>query len=378
MVSFRALIVQSLQFNAFGRFRLFSGKRQSGRIDAINWTGIRTRCFSFAVEASEFECEECHDDLKATEKETALRLAVSRLSGSLKLDLALGIGGLPKGRMVEIYGREASGKTTLALHIIKEAQKLGGYCAYLDVENAMDPFLAESMGVDTENLLISQPDSAENLLSVVDTLTKSGSIDVIVVDSVAALVPQCELDFQISGTYKDIQSQIMNQALRKIHYSLCRSRTLIIFVNQVRSNLKSGQGFGPTDEVTCGGNALQFYAAIRMRIIRTGLLKVEDEVTGLGICVQVVKNKLAPAMKKAELGIHFGRGICCESEVLDLACEHGVILREGSSYFIEGEVLKNRLEAERYLTDTDGVLDKIVKTLRSQLFETERRNHGGS
>ncbi|KAA8518100.1 hypothetical protein F0562_015574 [Nyssa sinensis] len=263
------------------------------------------------------------------------------------------------------------------LHYFQSSENIG-YCAYLDVENAMDPFLAESMGVDTENLLISQPDSAENLLSVVDTLTKSGSIDVIVADSVAAFVPQCELDFQISGAYKDIQSQIMNQALQKIHYSFCRSRTLIIFVNQVRSNLKSGQGFGPTDEVTCGGNALQFYAAIRMRIIRTGLLKVEDEVTGLGICVQVVKNKLAPAMKKAELGIHFGRGICCESEVLDLACEHGVILREGSSYFIEGEVLKNRLEAERYLTDTNGVLDKIVKTLRSQLFERERRNHGGS
>uniref|UniRef100_A0A5B6YIK0 Uncharacterized protein n=1 Tax=Davidia involucrata TaxID=16924 RepID=A0A5B6YIK0_DAVIN len=396
MVSFKPLFVQSLQFNGFRPrgFRLFSCKQQSGRVDAINWTATQTRYFSSAVEASEFECDELHDDVKATKKETALRLALSQLSGdfgkesmlsvqrffrsrrapvistgSLKLDLALGIGGLPKGRMVEIYGREASGKTTLALHIIKEAQKLGGYCAYLDVENAMDPLLAESMGVDTENLLISQPDSAENLLSVVDTLTKSGSIDVIVVDSVAALVPQCELDFRISGTYEDIQSQIMTQALRKIHYSLCHSGTLIIFVNQVRSNLRSGQGFGHRDEVTCGGNALRFYAAIRMRTIKTGLLKVEDEVTGIGICVQVVKNKLAPAMKKAELGIHFGRGICCESEVLDLACEHGVILKEGSSYFIEGEVLNNRQEAERHLTNTDGVLDTVVKTLRSQLFE---------
>ncbi|KAI7992108.1 hypothetical protein LOK49_LG12G02702 [Camellia lanceoleosa] len=394
MVCFRTLFVQSLRFNAFTRPLIASSEHQSGRKTAINWVGTQSRFVSYAAEVSEFESDQLHhDDVSAIEKDAALRLALSRLAsdfgresmlslkrffrsrrlpvistGSLKLDLALGIGGLPKGRIVEIYGQEASGKTTLALHIIKEAQKFQGYCAYLDVENAMDPCLAEAIGVNTENLLISQPDSAENLLCMVDTLTKSGSIDVIVVDSVAALVPQCELDVLVGGTYKDVQSQIMTQALRKIHYSLCQSQTLIVFVNQVRSKVTSVKGFGHADEVTCGGNALQFYAAIRMKIQRKGLLKTEDKVTGLGICVHVMKNKLAPPMKKAELGIKFGRGICCESEVLELACDHGIIMKEGNNFFIEGEVLKNKQEAERYLAENDGVLDKIVNSVRSQLF----------
>ncbi|XP_021820192.1 DNA repair protein recA homolog 2, mitochondrial [Prunus avium] len=335
-----------------------------------------------------------NDDAKAREKDDALRLALSRLSGdfgresmlslqrffcsrrppvistgSLKLDLALGIGGLPKGRIVEIYGQEASGKTTLALHIIKEAQKLGGYCAYLDIENAMDPSLAESMGVNTENLLFSHPNSAENVLNVVDTLTKSGSLDVIVVDSVAALVPQCELDVVIDGAYRDAQSRIITQALRKIHSSLSRSRTLIVFVNQVRSSPSAGQDFGPMDEVTCGGNALRFYAAVRLRIKRTRLLKTEDKVTGLGISVQVVKNKLAPAMKKADLGIQFGRGLCRESEVFQLACEHGLIAKEGSSYLIGRKVFSTEHAAEQYLAKNDALFDKAVMILRKMMFE---------
>ncbi|KAF9664767.1 hypothetical protein SADUNF_Sadunf16G0052200 [Salix dunnii] len=254
--------------------------------EPITFTGRNDRSLS----SVDFEPDELHDDGEAKQKDNALRLALTHLAGefgresmlslqrffnsrrapvistgSLKLDHALGIGGLPKGRMVEIYGQEASGKTTLALHIIKEAQKLGGYCAYLDVENAMDPSLPESMGIKTENFLISRPDCAENLLSVVDTLTKSGSVDVIVVDS-------------------------------------------------VRKSLKSGHA----EEVTCGGNALKFYSAI----------------TGLGVCAQVVKNKLAPAMTKAELQIQFGRGFCTESEVLELASEHSVVKKEGNSYVI--------------------------------------------
>ncbi|XP_061954502.1 DNA repair protein recA homolog 2, mitochondrial-like isoform X4 [Populus nigra] len=291
-------------------------------------------------------------------------------TGSLKLDLALGIGGLPKGRMVEIYGKEASGKTTLALHIIKEAQKLGGYCAYLDVENAMDPLLPESMGINTENLLISHPDCAENLLSVVDTLTKSGSVDVIVVDSafflqVAALVPQREIDTVVGGTFEDIQSQLMTQALRKINYSLCQSQTLIIFLNLVRKSLKSGCA----EEVTCGGNALKFYSAVRLRMIRTRLLKTEDRITGLGVCAQVVKNKLAPAMTKAELEIQFGRGFCSESEVLELACEHSLIKKEGSSYVIGRKLFRNERVAEQYLMENEGVHDQIVAKLREKLFQ---------
>lgn len=357
----------------------------------IAWTRLHSTSASFT------ECEyddEIPDDVKATEKHTALRMALSKVAsdfgeesmlspqhffvarrasvistGSLKLDQALGIGGLPKGRMVEIYGQEASGKTTLALHIIKEAQKLGGYCAYLDVENAMNPLFAESIGVNTDNLLISQPDSAENLLSIVDTLTKSGSIDVIVVDSVAALVPQIEVEASTCSPQMDLQSKIMTQALRKIHYSLCRSCTLIIFINQVRRNLKSVQGSIRAEEVTCGGNALKFYAAIRMRISRKGLLRTENKVNGLGICVQVVKNKLAPSMTKAELSIQFGRGFCCELEALELACEYGIISTEGSCYFINGKVLNNKEDAVSYLAANKGALDDIVRTLRHQLFE---------
>ncbi|XVF56209.1 hypothetical protein PTKIN_Ptkin06aG0099800 [Pterospermum kingtungense] len=290
----------SFALNAVSRSSRFFP--QFARRDAIPFVGASKRHLSLVADISEFQCDEFHDDNKETEKDSALREALSQLAGdfgresmlslqrffnsrrapvistgSLKLDLALGIGGLPKGRMVEIYGREASGKTTLALHIVKEAQKLGGYCAYLDVENAMDPSLAESIGVNTENLLISHPDSAENLLCMVDMLTKSGSVDVIVVDSVAALVPQCEIDGSIGDNKRDVQARMMTQALRKIYSSLCRSQTLIIFLNQVRCNPKSGQAFGRVDEVTCGGNALKFYSAMRLRMIRTGLLMSEDK-----------------------------------------------------------------------------------------------------
>ncbi|KAL1075580.1 hypothetical protein V6Z11_D11G373300 [Gossypium hirsutum] len=355
-----AISFNSIVLNAMSRSpRLFP---KFTRRDAITFVGASIRHLSSVGDVSEYQFDEFHDDNKEIKKDGALREALSQLAGdfgresmlsfqrffrsrhtpvistgSLKLDLALGIGGLPKGRMVEIYGREASGKTTLALHIIKEAQKRGGYCAYFDVENAMDPSLAEAIGVNTQNLLISLPDCAENLLCAVDTLTKSGSVDVIVVDSVAALVPQCEIDGSIGDNKRDVQARIMTQALRKISSSLCHSNTLILFLNQVRYNSKQGQAFGHMDEITCGGNALKFYSAIRLRMIRTGLLKNEDKVTGLGICVQVVKNKLAPVIQKAELGIQFGRGFCRESEVLELACEYGIINKEGSNYYIEGQ-----------------------------------------
>ncbi|XP_010907256.1 DNA repair protein recA homolog 2, mitochondrial isoform X3 [Elaeis guineensis] len=274
-----------------------------------------------------------------------------------------------QGRIVEIYGREASGKTTLALHIVKEAQKLGGYCAYLDAENALDPSLAEAMGVNTENLLIARPGCAENSLSIVNTLVNSGSVDVIVVDSVAALVPQCELDGLIDINSQEVQSRLMTQALRKIQYSLSRSRTLVIFVNQVRTNLTSNRGFGEINEVTCGGNALRFYAAIRMRITRRGLLHGEDKVTGIGILVQVMKNKMAPAMKKASLDIGFGRGICHEAEVLEMASERGIVSREGKGYLIKGEFLKDQQEAEQFLEKNNTVADELVHALRNQLFQ---------
>ncbi|KAG6640969.1 DNA repair protein recA homolog 2, mitochondrial-like isoform X2 [Carya illinoinensis] len=391
---FTASLVNSLRLNMFGRPRLSSlvhSLNKSGRRDGTNCICMNIRRLSAVAEVSDFECDELYDDVKAKEKDTALRLALSQLAGdfgresmlslqrffrsrrapviptgSLKLDMALGIGGLPKGRIVEIYGQEASGKTTLALHIIKEAQKFGGCCAYLDAENAMDPSLAEAMGVNTENLLISSPSSAESLLGVVNTLTKSGAVDV------AALIPQCELDQTIGGTFKDEQSRIMTQSLRKIHYSLSQSRTLIVFLNQVRLSPRTGQGFGRVDEVTCGGNALKFYASVRLKMIRKALLKTEDKVTGLGVCVQVVKNNLAPSMKMAELGIQFGRGFCCESEVLDLACEHGIIIKEGSKYLIKGEFFSDKHQAEQYLAENNGIFDKIVMILRRELFERKR------
>lgn len=389
-------LLQSFRFNSIAPrrfFSLFPSFSQNGRRDAITCIGMNTHSLSSAVEVSEFD-DEPHDDAKIMEKDNALRLALSQLAndfgkesmlslkrffssrrgpvistGSLKLDLALGIGGLPKGRIVEIYGREASGKTTLALHVIKEAQKLGGYCAYLDVENALDPSLAEAMGIDTENLLIAQPDSAENLLSVVDTLTKSGSIDVIVVDSVAALIPKCEIGVPINGLYSDAQSRIMTQALRKIHYSLCQSRTLIIFLNQVRFSAKSGQGLGRVDEVTSGGNALKFYAALRLRMMRKRLFKVEDKITGLEVSVQVVKNKLAPAMKKADLIIEFGKGFYCVPEIFELACEHGIIQKEENNYIIKREVFNDKHQAEQYLIENTEVLNKIIMILRKHSFE---------
>ncbi|XP_022153915.1 DNA repair protein recA homolog 2, mitochondrial isoform X2 [Momordica charantia] len=354
-------LLRSSHVNYFRPSRLsslFHSLRQKGRTDVIGCLGMNAHHFSSLVDVSEFECDKLYDDTRTTKKDAALRLAISQLSGdfgeesmlslqkffgsryapvistgSLKLDLALGIGGLPKGRIIEIYGREASGKTTLALHIIKEAQKLGGYCAYFDAENAMDMSLAESMGV-----------------------------------NVAALVPQCELDSLIGSPQTDVQSRVMTRALRKIYHSVSQSQTLIVFINQVRSSAGSRDGFGHMDEVTCGGNALQFYAAVRLRLVRMGLLKSEDKVTGLAIGVQVVKNKLAAPMKMAEMGIHFGRGFCCESEVLEMGCEHGVILKDGGIFHIEGRICSSKHEAEQYLMENEAVLNKVVEILRNQLF----------
>lgn len=342
----------------------------------------------------DYESDPPLDDAKSLEKELTLNVAVSQLAsdfdresnlclerfsrtrhasvistGSLKLDLALGIGGLPKGRMVEIFGKEASGKTTLALHIVKEAQKNGGYCAYIDAENAFNPSFAEAIGVDTEKLLIAQPDSAENSLSIVNTLV-GGSIDVVVVDSVAALIPKCELEGEIYMNSEDIQSRLMTRALRKIQYTLSRSETLIIFVNQVRTKLSSNQFAGLYKEVACGGNALGFYAAVRMRTSRRELRYSEDQATGIGISVQIIKNKLAPAtLKEAGIDIRFGKGICYESEILEMASSHGVIVKEGCGYWINGEFLADKAEAEKFLLENAAVADEICSTMRSQFFE---------
>ncbi|XP_020686160.1 DNA repair protein recA homolog 2, mitochondrial-like isoform X1 [Dendrobium catenatum] len=357
------------------------------------------RCLSSSLVVDsvlEYERDQQWDVGKVEEKNATLHLALSQLvvdfdrdsnlsmrrffstrwapvipTGSLKLDQALGIGGLPKGRIVEIYGREASGKTTLALHIVKEAQKLGGYCAYLAVENLIDPSLVEAMGVDTENLLVARPNSAENTLSIVNTLVNSRSVDVIVVDSVAALVPECELLGMIDSKSVDMQSQLMTQALRKIQHSLCLSQALVIFVNQVR--MKSSKGFDEANEVTCGGNALKFYAAVRMRITRKELLHCQDKITGIGISIEIIKNKMAPALKKVDLEIEFGRGFRSEAEILAMALDHGIIIRKGGGYWIKRKFFKHKQEVECFLAENSDVTEELVNRLKNQLFEKEQK-----
>jgi recombination protein RecA len=248
-------------------------------------------------------------------------------SGSLGLDLALGIGGLPRGRVVEIYGPESSGKTTMALHAIAEAQRRGGSCAFIDAEHALDPIYARKLGVDVDNLILSQPDNGEQALEIADTLVRSGSIDVIVIDSVAALVPKAELEGDMGDSHVGLQARLMSQALRKITGSVARSNTMFIFLNQIR--LKIGVMFG-NPETTTGGNALKFYASVRLDIRRTGSIKERDEAIGNTTRIKVVKNKLAPPFRQVEFDIMFGEGVSKEGELIDLGVKSGVVEKAGA------------------------------------------------
>jgi recombination protein RecA len=285
-------------------------------------------------------------------------------SGSLGLDLALGIGGLPRGRVIEIYGPESSGKTTLALHAIAEAQKRGGVCAFIDAEHALDPIYARKLGVDVDNLLISQPDTGEQGLEIADTLTRSGSIDVLVVDSVAALVPRAELEGEMGDSHMGLHARLMSQALRKITGSVARSNTTLIFLNQIR--LKIGVMFG-NPETTTGGNALKFYASIRMEIRRTGSIKEREEVTGNHTRVKVVKNKLAPPFRQVEFDIMFGEGISKNGELLDLGVKAGVVEKSGAWFSYDStRIGQGRENAKQYLRDNPKVADAIEKKIRDQ------------
>ena len=283
-------------------------------------------------------------------------------TGSLGLDIALGVGGLPRGRIVEIYGPESSGKTTLALHAVAEAQRTGGTCAFIDAEHALDPIYAGKLGVDVGELLISQPDAGEQALEIADTLVRSGAIDVIVIDSVAALVPRAELEGEMGDIHVGLQARLMSQALRKLTGSIARSRCLIVFINQIR--MKIGVMFG-SPETTTGGNALKFYASVRLDIRRIGAIKDRDEVVGNQTRVKVVKNKLAPPFKAVEFDIMYGEGISKSGELIDLGVKANIVEKSGS-WFSYGDqrIGQGRENTKQFLHDNPEIADEIERAVR--------------
>ena len=285
-------------------------------------------------------------------------------TGSLSLDLALGIGGLPKGRIIEIYGPESSGKTTLALQVVAEAQKAGGICAFVDAEHAMDPAYAKKLGVKTDELLISQPDTGEQALEITDTLIKSGSVSVLVVDSVAALTPKAELEGEMGDHHVGLQSRLMSQALRKITGSVSKSNTMVIFINQIR--MKIGVMFG-NPETTSGGNALKFYSSVRMDIRRIGAIKDKDQIIGNTTRVKVIKNKVAPPFKVVEFDLMYGKGISKNGELIDLGAKADIIEKSGAWYAYKGEKIgQGKENAKLYLEKNSNIANEIEKAIREK------------
>lgn len=285
-------------------------------------------------------------------------------TGSLSLDIALGIGGLPKGRIIEIYGPESSGKTTLALHCIAEAQKNGGVCAFVDAEHALDPIYARKLGVDLDDLLVSQPDTGEQALEITDTLVRSGAVDVLVIDSVAALTPRAEIEGEMGDSLPGLQARLMSQALRKLTASINKSKTLVIFINQIR--MKIGVMYG-NPETTTGGNALKFYASVRLDIRRTGQIKERDEVIGSETRVKVVKNKVAPPFKQVQFDIIYGEGISKTGELIELGVKAGVIDKSGSWYAYGSQKIGQGKEAaRRFLKENAAVALDIEDKIRGK------------
>ena len=283
-------------------------------------------------------------------------------TGSLGLDIALGIGGLPRGRVVEIYGPESSGKTTLALHVIAEAQKAGGTCAFIDAEHALDPAYAGKLGVDLDELLISQPDAGEQALEIADTLVRSGAIDVLVIDSVAALVPRAELEGEMGDQLPGLQARLMSQALRKLTSSISKSNTMVLFINQIRH--KIGVMFG-SPETTTGGNALKFYASVRLDIRRIGAIKDRDTVVGNQTRVKVVKNKMAPPFRVVEFDIMYGEGVSKVGELLDLGVQAGIIDKSGAWFSFEDQRIgQGRENAKTFLKENTGIAETIERKVR--------------
>jgi recombination protein RecA len=284
-------------------------------------------------------------------------------TGSLGLDIALGIGGLPRGRVVEIYGPESSGKTTLALHVIAEAQRAGGTCAFVDAEHALDPGYARKLGVNIDELLISQPDAGEQALEIADTLVRSGAIDVLVVDSVAALVPRAELEGEMGDSHVGLHARLMSQALRKLTASISRSQTMVIFINQIR--MKIGVMYG-SPETTSGGNALKFYASVRLDIRRIGAIKEREQIVGNQTRVKVVKNKMAPPFKVVEFDIMYGEGVSKRGELIDLGIQAGVVEKSGSWFSYDGQRIgQGRENAKGFLKENPAICEAIEHAIRS-------------
>jgi recombination protein RecA len=291
-------------------------------------------------------------------------------TGSLSLDLALGIGGLPKGRIVEIYGPESSGKTTMTLHAVAEAQKSGGTCAFVDAEHALDPVYAEKLGVDMDELLVSQPDTGEQALEITDMLVRSGAVDVVVVDSVAALTPKAEIEGEMGDSHVGLQARLMSQALRKLTANIKRSNCLVIFINQIR--MKIGVMFG-SPETTTGGNALKFYASVRLDIRRTGAIKKGDEVVGNETRVKVVKNKVAPPFRQATFEILYGEGVSREGEIIELGVAQGLIEKSGAWYSYNGDRIgQGRENVRNFLRDNPEIARGIEVQIRATLMPEEK------
>jgi recombination protein RecA len=285
-------------------------------------------------------------------------------TGSLGLDIALGIGGLPRGRVVEIYGPESSGKTTLALHAVAEAQKAGGVAAFVDAEHALDPVYARKLGVDVDNLIVSQPDTGEQALEITDTLVRSNAVDVLVVDSVAALVPRAEIEGEMGDSHVGLQARLMSQSLRKLTGSISKSKCLVIFINQLR--MKIGVMYG-NPETTTGGNALKFYASVRLDIRRTGQIKDRDEIIGNSTRVKVVKNKLAPPFKQVEFDIMYGQGVSKLGEVLDLGVKAGLIEKSGAWFSYDSvRIGQGRENAKSYLKENPEIAGRLEQAIRGK------------
>lgn len=290
-------------------------------------------------------------------------------TGSLGLDIALGIGGVPKGRIVEIYGPESSGKTTLTLHIVAECQKAGGVAAFIDAEHALDPSYAEKLGVKVDDLLVSQPDTGEQALEITDMLVRSGGVDVVIIDSVAALTPKAEIEGEMGDTHVGLQARLMSQALRKLTANIKRSNTLVIFINQIR--MKIGVMFG-NPETTTGGNALKFYASVRLDIRRTGALKRQDEIYGNETKVKVVKNKMAPPFKEAMFDIIYSQGISKEGELIDMGCKLGILEKSGTWYAYKGQRLGQGKDNVRELLKAQPDLAETIEMeIRNHVLNTE-------